>query len=108
MSKKIETFCATAQKLAGKLGTNGAAGTGNENTLSPQVAKAFLQGNSYRRSAKNIKRVNFAGLNKMRSSFYDLAYSWQNLSFEPGETKVFTVKLTVVKDEGGALEALVY
>ena len=37
-----------------------------------------------------------------------IAYSWQNIDLKAGETKVFTVRLTFVEDEGGTLEALVY
>ena len=37
-----------------------------------------------------------------------IAYSWQNIELDAGETKIFTVRLTFVEDEGGTLEALVY
>lgn len=37
-----------------------------------------------------------------------IAYSWQNIDLKAGETKLFTVRLTFVEDEGGTLDALVY
>ena len=78
MAEKIKTLGTTAQKLAGKFRTDRAARSGNKYTLSAQVTKAFLKGNSNRSAAKNIKRVNLTGLNKVSSSFYYLAYSRQD------------------------------
>ena len=36
-----------------------------------------------------------------------IAYSWQNISLEPGETKAFVVRLTFVEDTGGSLNAII-
>lgn len=37
-----------------------------------------------------------------------LSYSWQNIELAPGETKVFSTRLTFVVDQGGTLDAIVY
>ncbi len=36
-----------------------------------------------------------------------IAYSWQNISLQPGETKAFVVRLTFVEDTGGSLNAII-
>ncbi|MBR1403013.1 MAG: fibronectin type III domain-containing protein [Treponema sp.] len=37
-----------------------------------------------------------------------MAYSWQNIDLAAGETKIFSVRLTFIVDEGGTLAPIVY
>jgi len=37
-----------------------------------------------------------------------IAFSWQNIGLESGETKIFTVRMTLAEDSGGDLEAVIY
>ena len=37
-----------------------------------------------------------------------LAFSWQNISLNTGESKVFTIRLSLLKDQGNAVQAIIY
>ena len=52
-------------------------------------------------NAYNNKRVDLTNTDSA------IAYSWQNISLEPGETKAFVVRLTFVEDTGGSLNAII-
>lgn len=37
-----------------------------------------------------------------------ISFSYQNINLAPGESKLFTVKLTFIEDEGGTLKGIIY